>query len=178
MALDYWIGIDKKALDAIKRRKGGDNTKVINLIKSIEKAAEENSDDPFLIAMADRAKAVQENFEDRQTSTADALDSLIVAIEGDIKRQEEQAKKGLDGLSYFVYRTLLDHQFEEATAEEISTRIKAAFVDHPNWGRSEASLRELRTKVTFAIYSECDDLDQVTAMVDNLFNLLERTKRV
>ena len=31
-----------------RTQKGGDGTKVINLIKSIEKTAEENSDDPFL----------------------------------------------------------------------------------------------------------------------------------
>ena len=48
---------------------------MINLIKSIEKAAAEHSDDPFLIAMAERAQAVQESFEQRQTSTADALES-------------------------------------------------------------------------------------------------------
>jgi type I restriction enzyme, R subunit len=36
----------------------------INLIKSIEKTAEEESGDPFLVAMADRAKQVQESYED------------------------------------------------------------------------------------------------------------------
>ena len=54
----------------IKQRKGGKTTKVINLVKSIEKTAEEDSDDPYLIAMAERAKAVQESFEDRQNNTA------------------------------------------------------------------------------------------------------------
>ncbi len=43
------------------------NTKVINLVKSIEKAAEDASEDPYLIGMAERAKAVQESFEERQT---------------------------------------------------------------------------------------------------------------
>ena len=43
--------------------------RVINLICSIEKHAEENSDDPYLIAMAERAKAVGELFENRQSAT-------------------------------------------------------------------------------------------------------------
>ncbi len=46
---------------------------MINLVKAIEKTAEENSGDPFLVALSERAKAVQESFEDRQTSTEEAL---------------------------------------------------------------------------------------------------------
>jgi type I restriction enzyme R subunit len=68
--------IDKDIIDLIKQKEGGATTKVINLIKSIQKAAEEQSDDPFLIAMAERARAVQENFEERQAATAEVLDDL------------------------------------------------------------------------------------------------------
>ena len=39
-------------------------------------------------------------------------------------------------------------------------------------------LRELRKKVTFAIFAETDNLDQVTAMVDELFTLLEKADRI
>jgi len=60
--------INEASIELIKQQKGGDTTKVINLVKSIERMAEEQSDDPFLIAMAERARGVQENFENRQTS--------------------------------------------------------------------------------------------------------------
>jgi hypothetical protein len=43
---------------------------------------------------------------------------------------------------------------------------------------SESALRELRKQVTFAIFAETDDLDRVTAMVDELFNLLEKADRI
>lgn len=75
-SLASYLAIDKSTLDAIKQRAEGKATKVINLVKAIEKAAEKNSDDPFLVALAERAKAVQEDFEDRQTSTAEALAAL------------------------------------------------------------------------------------------------------
>jgi len=78
----------------------------------------------------------------------------------------------LDGLTYFVYRTLLDHEVENS--EDVSRRIGETFVENPNWKQSERALREVRRKVTFAILSEMDDLDQVTLIVDELFNLLER----
>ena len=58
--------------------------------------------------MAERAKAVQESFEDRQTSTAEALDELFKEIEKNEQRKKEQAAKGLDGLTYFVLCKLTD----------------------------------------------------------------------
>ena len=154
----------------IKKKHGGDGTKVINLIKSIEKTAEEESDDPFLIAMAERAKVVQESFEDRQTSTADALAELFKEIERNEQRKKEQAEKGFDGLTFFVYRTLLDAGVGDA--EGVSGKIKKAFGEHPNWRSSDAELRELRNDVTFAIYAQMDDPDEVAKVVNDLFNLL------
>ena len=170
------VRIDGNTLELIRKKRGGDGTKVINLVKSIEKTAEENSDDPFLIAMAERAKAVQESFEQRQTTTTDALGNLLEEIESNEARKKDQAAKGLDGLTFFIYRTLLDAKV--GNAEDVSRKIKAAFVEYPDWKRSEAALRELRKKVTFAVYAELDDLDAVTRIVDELFTLLEKANRI
>ncbi|GBE53446.1 type-1 restriction enzyme R protein [bacterium BMS3Bbin14] len=170
------LPITRETVEYIIAKKGGDTTKIINLVKSIEKKAEEESDDPYLIAMAERALVVQENFENRQTTTAEALAELLQEVKANEKRKKEQAEKGFDGLTYFVYRTLLDAQINKA--EEVSGKIKEAFVEYPNWKKSESSLRELRKKVTFAIFAETDDLDQVTGLVDELFNLLEKANRI
>lgn len=171
-----FLEINEETVQYISDKKGGEGTKVINLVKSIEKTAEENIDDPFLIAMAERARAVQETYEDRQSNTQDALNELLAEIEKNEKRKKEQAEKGFDGLTFFVYRTLLDAAV--ARAEEVSGQIKTAFAAHPNWRTSEAELRELRKEVTFAIYAEMDDLDQVARIVDNLFSLLAKAYRI
>ena len=168
--------INSDTIELIKAKKGGDCTKVINLVKSIEKFAEENSDDPFLIAMAERARQVQESFEQRQTSTSEALSELLQELEKNETRKLEQAEKSFDELTFFVYRTLLDAKVNNP--EAVSTKIKTAFLAFPNWKRSEDSLRELRKQVTFAIYAECDELDQVTPIVDELFSLLEKANRI
>jgi len=170
------VAIDGNTLELIKNKSGGDGTKVINLIKSIEKLAEEGSDDPYLIAMAERARAVQESFEQRQTSTAEALEALLKEVATNEVRKKEQAEKSFDGLTYFVYRSLLDAKIENA--EAVSRKIRQAFADFPNWKRSENALRELRKKVTFAIFAETDDLDRVTAMVNELFTLLDKADRI
>lgn len=170
------VEINAETVELIQKKKGGKSSKVINLIKSIEKAALENSDDPFLVDMAARAKSVQENFEHRQTSTVEALENLLNAVEANEVRKKEQAERGFDGLTFFVYRTLLDEGI--GNAEDVSRKIKDAFASFPGWRGSEAALRELRKKVTFALFSESDDLDQVTGIVDNLFKLLDRADRI
>ncbi|HEX9584771.1 MAG TPA: HsdR family type I site-specific deoxyribonuclease, partial [Gammaproteobacteria bacterium] len=171
-----YLVIDENTIETIKANEDGGATKVINLIKSITRTAEENSDDPYLIALAERAQAVQESFEKRQTSTQEALEALFRHLAANEARKKEQAERGFDGLTYFVYRTLLDAEVEEA--ETVSKKIKAAFGDYPNWRKSEASLRELRQKVTFSIAAETDDLDKVVKIVDDLFTLLDKENRV
>ena len=170
------IEINAETVELIQKSNAGDATKVINLVKSIEKLAKESSDDPYLIAMAERARAVQESFESHQSSTAEALDDLVKEVGRNEARKKVQAEKSFDGLTYFVYRSLLDARIENA--EEVSRNIRQAFSDFPNWKRSEGELRELRNKVTFAIYAETDNLDRVTAMVDELFTLLEKADRI
>jgi type I restriction enzyme R subunit len=174
--VDEFVEISAETIELIKKKKDGDGTKVINLVKSIAKTAEEESDAPYLIAMAERAQAVQESFESRQTNTAEALAELLKEVAVNEQRKKDQAEKGFDGLTYFVYRTLLDAKIEKA--EEVSRKIKEAFVEYPNWKKSENALRDLRQKVTFAIYAESDDLDQVTTLVDDLFTLLEKADRI
>lgn len=170
---DY-VKIDEKTIETIKANHSGEATKVINLIKSIEKIADENSDDPFLVALSDRAKAVQESFEERQVTTAEALAELLSEIDKNETRKREQAEKGLDGLSYFVLCKLTDDEIPNP--DVASGKIREAFARYPNWQRSETEMRELRTEVWFAILSEEDDSDKV-ATVDALFVLLHKSFR-
>ncbi len=166
------LKIDAATVEVIKAKKGGESIKVINLVKSIEKIAEENSDDPFLLAMAERARAVQQQFERRQNTASEVLEELLQEIGKNEERKKEQQAKGFDGFTFFVYRTLLDAGAGEA--ENVSSKIKAAFAEYPDWKKSEAALRDLRQKVTFAIFAEFDDPDKVTTIVDELFTLLDK----
>lgn len=171
-AVYEFVAINAETIDLIKKKHSGADTKIINLIKSIEKTAEEESDDPFLIAMADRAKQVQESYEDRQTSTQEALKELFAEIRQNEKRKKEQAGKGYDSLRYFVFTSLEKAGIKEA--ESVSAKVAKAFVQHVNWRQSEAEHRELRKAVTFAVYAEEDDLDRVTKIVEKLFALLAK----
>jgi len=175
-AITQFIEITPATITIIKEKQTDLNTKVINLIKSIEKIATEESDDPYWIGMAERAKAVQEKYEDRQLATAEAVEKLLKEIEANERRKKEQAEKGFDGLTYFVYSTLTEAGIPKA--EEISRKIKAAFVEHSNWAASEKELREVRQKMTFALYTEIDKPDKIKTIVDHLLNLMMKARRV
>jgi len=168
-----YVTIDASTIETIKAKLEGKATKVINLVKAIQKEAEANSEDPFLLAMADRAKSVQATFESRQSSTEKALESLLAEIDKNNQRKKDQAEKGLDGLTYFVLCKLTDDGIPNP--DKVAGKVREAFSQHPNWQTSEAELRELRKQVTFALFAEEDDLDKVTATVDVLFNLLHRS---
>ena len=169
-AVTQFVEINPETIKLIKEKQGDYNTKVINLVKSIEKAAEDASDDPYLVGMAERAKAVQDSYEDRQTNTADAITKLMQEIEANDRRKKEQAEKGFDGLTYFVYATLLEAGIPNP--ETVSKKIRAAFVEYPNWASTEKDLREVRQKMTFALYAEEDDENKVVQVVDQLITLL------
>ena len=162
--------INEKTIQKIKDTQDNDNTRVINLIKSIEKIADENSDDPFLIGIKERAEAVEENYESRQLSTQEALDEIRKLYEEDLKRRKEQAEKGFDDLTFFIYKKMLENEINNA--EEITKKIKCEFVNHPNWKTSEKELRELRQAVYFALLAEEDDIDKAANLIDELFNHL------
>jgi type I restriction enzyme R subunit len=162
--------INEKTIEKIKESNKNNNTRVINLVKSIEKIAEEQSDDPFLIGLRERAEVVEERYEDRQLSTQEALDEIRKIYEDDVKRKKEQAEKGFDGLTFFIYRTLLDKGLPKS--EGITKQIKEEFVNNPNWRTSEKELRELRRGVYYAILAEEDNIDKAASIVEELFNHL------
>jgi len=166
------VVIDGSTISTIKEKGEGKATKVINLIKAIEKEAEEKSDDPFLLAMADRAKAVQEAFESRQESTEEALGNLLAAIAKNEERKKEQAAKGLDSFTYYMLSKFTEQGIPNPG--KVAEKVREAFEKHPNWKTSEAELRETRKEVTFAIFSEENDLNKVTASVEELLTLLQR----
>ena len=173
--VDGLIEINAGTIELINNTTDGKGTRVINLIKSIAKSAEESSD-PNLIAMAERAQAVRESFESRQINTSKALEELKKGIEKNEVRKKEQAEKGFDDLAYFVYDTLRDAGVKDA--ETVSQKVRRAFSEFSQWNKSENAFRELRRDITFAIYAEIDDSDRVATLVGELFALLEKAGRI
>ena len=71
------IKLDEKGIEIIKEKNQPDELKIINLIKSIEKQAEEKANDPMLISVKERANEIKEAWDVRQITTQEALRYLI-----------------------------------------------------------------------------------------------------
>ena len=102
-------------------------------------------------------------------------EKLLAELSRNEERKKQQAENGIDALTFFINTALLEANINNPDA--VSQQIKAAFVNHPNWKSSEAAWRELRNQVTFALYAECDQPDQVTPLVESLFTTLAKGDR-
>lgn len=66
---------------------------------------------------------------------------------------------------------------EHKTVQARIRKVAGEFGKFPNWRRSEAEQRELRKQVTYAVFHEEEDLEKVTATVEALFTLLQKSYR-
>ena len=169
-----YVTLDEKGLKKIKDSKDGDDVKVINLIKSIQKDAEQNSGDLNLISLAEKAQDIEEDYENKQTATQAALEALSRLFQAEGKRKQEQKDKGFDGLTYFVYGALKERGM--AKPEETARKIKQCFESFPHWLTSEQEERDLRMELYGLLVAEDDDMDKHNAFVDYLFDLLRMAK--
>ncbi|MBP7055680.1 MAG: HsdR family type I site-specific deoxyribonuclease [Candidatus Omnitrophica bacterium] len=164
--------INEDTLKTIKNKNQGNNVKIINLIKSIEKYIDENSGDITLIPLATRAQEVEEKYERRQEETARVLEELTALIENELERKKEQKAKGFDDLTSFVYSVLVDKKIKmpEETAKEIRTK----FDDFLHWRSSKQEERDLRLALYEVLNSVVGDFDICVPVIDHLFEMLEK----
>ncbi len=167
------IEINEKTIDIIKQKEGGENIKVINLIKSIEKTAEEQSNDPFLITMAERAKQIQEQYENRQLTTSEALQELLNEINKNEERKKEQEELKLDSLTFYLHKELESAGVKNSI--ETGKEIKNILEEYADWCSSEKAMRETRQKITIEIFNSIDDLDKVTNLVERILSVLTKS---
>lgn len=78
-------------------------------------------------------------------------------------------------VKYFTPRALIAAMVECVAPEP--GKIREAFAKHPEWKDGEVELRDLRKQVTFAVFSEEEELEKVAVTVELLFRLLEKAFR-
>jgi type I restriction enzyme R subunit len=167
----HFFELNEEGLEQINKSKDNDNTRVINLVKSVQKAANDAVNDPYLVTLSDRANQIQLSYEDRQKSTQETLAELTKLVEDNIRRKKIQTEKNFDGLAYVIFQLLVEAGV--AGTDDVTHKIRAAFGQYPNWYRVERDMREVRKKTTFAIAAGMDDVKGVAGIVEGLFSLLE-----
>ncbi|BDQ02085.1 MAG: type I deoxyribonuclease HsdR [Ignavibacterium sp.] len=162
--------LDAKTIELIKEGQKPDNVKVINLIKTILRQAEEHSGDLVLISIKDKALAIQENYENRIITTKAALEELEALVKEIINQEEEKKAKGFDDLTFFFSKKLSEYGL--SNSDNIAKSFIESFKKYPNWKQSEAETRELRQDLYLNLLSEIDDIDKANQIIDELFNII------
>ena len=161
--------IKEDTLQALKKDDESDNTKVINLRKSIEKFVLDNEDSlPYLISIGERAEVVVELYDDRQISTQEALTRLEKIIEEINQAKKEQAEKNFDAQKFTVYWILKKEEIENA--DELAVQIDGAFSQNPHWRENAKEARELTARL-YKILLKVVDKDKAVALVDKILKI-------
>lgn len=159
-------------IELIKAKNTPDEVKVINLIKSIEREAENRSGDPVLISLRDRAEDIRERFEDRQITTKEALETLLDLWDLETKRRETQKRDGISDVAWFI-RDILERN--SIPDPDLVGTIESIIVSNPEFASSDKIYREVRIKVYASLMDHFeDDLDSVKRIAEIILNTLYR----
>jgi type I restriction enzyme R subunit len=162
--------LNENTIELIKKSQKPNNVKVINLIKSIERQAEEHSGDLILISLKEKAKQIQDNYEDRIITTEEALEELENLIKENQAKEKVKKEKGFDSMTFFLNSILEESKVEDA--ERLAKGMNESFIKHKDWKKSEKDARELREELYYTLLSKFDDVDLAYKLIDNIFNII------
>lgn len=138
------VQLDEKGIELIKTKNQSDEVKIINLVKSIQRLAEEKSDDPVLISVKERAEEILESFSSRQITTQEALKQLIALADEEVKREKKQTKEGISAVAWFIRDVLVANGVLDS---QTVMDLEAVVNDYPEFVHSEKLTRELRNDI-------------------------------
>lgn len=140
------VEFDAAALQMLKDKKGSDNGKVINLIKSLTKSATDRGEkEPYLISIAERADSVMTALEDRQVSTADALARIEILMQEKLEAEKARRESGLDPDTFEIFWFLQQQEVKDALP--IAKEINAVYSRFPNSASNADEQRQLKAEI-------------------------------
>jgi type I restriction enzyme, R subunit len=144
----YELGVQE--LDALKQSDVSDTTKILNLRKILAaKVEEEGQEQPFLISIGERAEALAELYEDRKTSTAEALAEFERLAREYAEAAELRDKLGLDPNAFAIYTRL--REYEASGTEDQARELNEVFKRFPDYRWNKQQEGELRTALYGAL---------------------------
>ncbi|MFA6459322.1 MAG: HsdR family type I site-specific deoxyribonuclease [Candidatus Paceibacterota bacterium] len=166
------VQLDEKGIALIKEKNQPDEVKIINLIKSIQRLAEEKSHDPVLISVKERAEDIMDAYSSRQMTTQEALKKLLALADEESKRNEEQTKEGISEIAWFIRVVLASQKIVNIeTVFDLEAIIKL----YPEFAKSEKLTRDLRND----LYNRLSELDltdiEQKKITDSILETLVKT---
>ncbi len=166
------IELDEKGIEIIKAKNQPDEVKIINLIKSIQRLAEEKSNDPVLISVKERAEDIMEAYTNRQLTTQEALKQLLELADNEAKRSEKQKEEGLTSIAWFIREVLTEQGIVD---KKVVTDLEGIVAEYPEFAKSDKLTRDLRNN----LYDRLEVFDlspvQKKSVIDKILETLVRT---
>lgn len=164
--------LDKEGIETIKNKNQPDEVKVINLVKSIQKRAEEKSGDPVLISVKERAEKIMDAYADRQVTTQEALKQLILLSEEEVKREEKQKEEGVSSVAWFIREILAN---SGVMNKDLALQVEEVIKQYPDFAKSEKLTRDLRNDIYDKLEEMGVSLADQTKIIEQIIPTLSRT---
>ncbi|NLV44623.1 MAG: HsdR family type I site-specific deoxyribonuclease [Candidatus Hydrogenedentes bacterium] len=161
------------ALEAIASGNKPDTVKIFNLLKAIHDLVLTGAGEaPYLLSIGEQAEKVAQAFEQRQTTTQQALDLLEKLIAKLRNAEQERKATGLMPEAFAVYYFLQSEEVPNAMT--VAREAEQAFKQYPHWQTSAHQEQDLRR----ALYKALIDggVETVVEMATKLMTLLRRAQ--
>ena len=132
--------LSETTLNEINQSDVSDTVKVLNLRKALRQTVtDQGRSNPFLISIGERAEAVAEAYENRQSGTQDTLAEFMRLVEEVSRATREQDQMDMDNNTYAVY-TVLKNVIEDVNPEQ-ARAVDQIFEQFPDyrWDNQQGS---------------------------------------
>ena len=132
--------LSETTLNEINQSDVSDTVKVLNLRKALRQTVtDQGGSNPFLISIGERAEAVAEAYENRQSGTQDTLAEFMRLAEEVSRATREQDQMDMDNNTYAVY-TVLKNVIEDVNPEQ-ARAVDQIFEQFPDyrWDNQQGS---------------------------------------
>ena len=158
-------------LAALRESDTDETTKVLNLMKILQVTVEKNGDQqPFLLAIGERAQQLADSYEDRQLTTQQALDAFQKLAQEAVDAGEQRKELEVDENTFAILVAL--RPIAQITAEQAG-EVNALFVAHPDYVWNQAQGSDLRT----ALYKVLRPLVGAGKLIEST-NIVLKLRRV
>ena len=169
--------INESTLKKIKEAQdeASKNKKIINLIRSIQKEAEEKSkQEPYLISISERSKNIMKEFEEKQKNSKEALESVIILMEEKVKVQKMRKQSALSHQEFIISWPLKKQGINNF--EELAVQISESFDKFKNFYSNSDEKRQLKMDM-YKILSMYISDDNLVSVSKKIIKSVEETKK-
>jgi type I restriction enzyme R subunit len=150
---------------------------VFNLIRSIERAINDNADrEPYLILIGDKAALIAELYMEHQQNVIEALEKLKGMVAEINDARKERAQRDMPAEVFSVYWLFKDESI--GSPEDSANHMRAVLEDYPHWKSSESHERSVRQELyKVLIQSGIADETRVSSVAKRVMRVIMGDRR-